>query len=172
MIEDIIAQAHVLVDSLSFDDGVVALSALRTISDSQENEAHGGPYARLLGVRFQEFGNGRCTASLDVRHHLLNPLNIAHGGVTYSLADFVCGGAALSALGKPQMVTQDMQMRYHGPARAGVITATAETLHHGRRTITVQYRVTQNEVLIASGTATFAILAEAELRQLGAGTAG
>lgn len=160
LIEDIIAQSHLLVDTLTFEQGTVALSALRAIEDGV-NRA--GPFAQLLGIQFQEMADGRCTASLEVKQHLLNPHGIAHGGVAFSLADSACGGAALSAYGGPGVVTQDMQIRYHGPARPGRIVARAEVIHFGKRTITTDCRVTQNGVLIASVTATFALLSEAEL---------
>jgi acyl-CoA thioesterase len=150
-----------VIDSLTFEAGNIALSALRSIDDSQ---SHAGPFSQLLGITFHAFGEGRCKASLDIRHHLLNPLGIAHGGVAFSLADSASGGAAVSALGEPRIVTQDMQIRYHGPARLGIIVAEAEVLHHGQRTLTTICRVSQDEILIASVTATFAILSEEELR--------
>ena len=160
MIEDIIAQSHVLVDSLNFNDGVIALSALRSISESQ---SQAGPFAKLLGVTFHNFGNGQCRTSLEIKEHLLNPLGIAHGGAAFSLADSTCGGAALSAVGGPRIVTQDIQIRYHGPAQLGVLEAEAEVLHHGQRTVTTNCRVSQNEILLATVTATFAILSDEEL---------
>ena len=160
MIEDVIAQTHTLVDTFTFDQGVLVLSALRTIGDTP---ARAGAFAQLLGMSFDEMDGGRCTASLQVKQHLLNPHGIAHGGVAFSLADTACGGAAASALGEPRILTQDMQIRYHGPARLGKIVAHAEVIHHGQRTITVQCHVTQAEILIASVTATFAILSPAEL---------
>ena len=160
MIEDVIAQSHTLVDTLTFEEGVVALSALRTIGDTP---AKAGAFAQLLGTSFDEMDVGCCKASLMVKQHLLNPHGIAHGGVAFSLADSACGGAALTALGEPHILTQDMQIRYHGPARLGKIVAHAEVIHRGQRTITVQCRVTQAEILIASVTATFAILSPAEL---------
>jgi acyl-CoA thioesterase len=159
MIEDVIAQSHVVLDGLIFNQGLVALSALKTIG---ETPGQGGAFAQLLGIQFQEIRNGRCTASLDIKDHLLNPLGIAHGGVAYSLADSASGGAALSALGAPRVVTQDMQIRYHGPARVGTLVADANVIHHGQRTITVRCLVTQEDVLLASTTATFAILSEEE----------
>ena len=167
MIEDVIAQSHTLVDTLTFEDGVVALSALRTIG---ETPVKAGAFAQLLGISFDEMASGRCAASLEVKQHVLNPHGIAHGGVAFSLADSACGGAALSALGEPRILTQDMQIRYHGPARLGKIIAHAEVIHHGQRTITVQCRVTQSEVLIANATATFAILSPAELRLMKSAT--
>lgn len=163
MIEDIIAQSHLLVDTLTFEEGSIALSALRTLD---EKHSHGGPFSQLVGIKYLEFGDGKCKASLQVRHHLLNPLGIAHGGVAFSLADSTCGGAALSALGSPRMVTQDLQIRYHGPARMGELIAEAEVIHLGKRTITVQCRITQEGMLIASVNGTFAILSEKEVGEI------
>jgi uncharacterized protein (TIGR00369 family) len=160
MIEDIVAQAHGLVDALTYRDGQVALSALRAIDKSHPQA---GPFSQILGIRFGEMEKGRCLATLEVSHHLLNPHGIAHGGVAFSLADSVCGGAAISAVGGPRVVTQDMQIRYHGPARPGTIEARAEVLHQGTRTVTVAARVVQQGLLIASATATFAILSDQEL---------
>lgn len=160
MIEDVIAQAHMVVDSLTFQEGIIALSWLRTISDST---SHPGPFSQLLGMKFHNMADGQCSASLEVKEHLLNPLGIAHGGVTFSLADSACGGAALSAIGAPRIVTQDLQIRYHGPVRPGELIAQAEVVHFGTRTITTQCRVTQLEVLVATVSATFAILDEDEM---------
>lgn len=166
MIEDVIAQAHVVVDSLTFQEGTIALSALRTIGDST---SHPGPFSQLLGIKFHNMADGQCSASLEVKEHLLNPLGIAHGGVTFSLADSACGGAALSAIGAPRIVTQDMQIRYHGPVRPGDIFAQAEVVHFGTRTITTLCRVTQTEVLVATISATFAILDEDEMKLVKSG---
>lgn len=163
MIEDVIAQSHIVLDSLIFNQGLIALSALKTIGDTP---GQAGAFAQLLGIQFQEISQGNCTASLEVKEHLLNPLGIAHGGVAFSLADSTCGGAALSALGSARVVTQDMQIRYHGPARMGKLIARAEVIHHGQRTITVQCLVTQEELLLASVTATFAILSEDEIASI------
>ena len=164
MIEDIIAQSQTIVDSLNTKQGAVALSALRSIYNHPEGP---GPFAQVLGMNFEEMEGGRSTVSLNVNEHHLNPHGIAHGGVTFSLADSACGGAAVSAIGKPRVVTQDILIRYHGPVRPGRITANARVIHHGQRTITVECRIDQDEMLTASVTATFAILSDDELLTFG-----
>jgi acyl-CoA thioesterase len=160
MVEDVIARSHQVLDTLSDEDGHIGLSALQTLRASQP---HAGPFARLIGINFQELSAGQCTATLIITHHLLNPFGIAHGGIAFALADSVCGGAAVSVLDRPRVVTQDMQIRYHGPARPGKIVARAEVIHHGQRTITTQCKVHQGELMIASATATFAILSDSEI---------
>jgi uncharacterized protein (TIGR00369 family) len=147
-------------------DGEGADVALAVLSALRDGGMHGGPFARLLGITFTEFGGGRCAATLAVGPHLLNPLGVAHGGVTYALADTVCGGAAFSALKGGRVVTQDMHIRYFGAARPGPLAASAEVIHHGRRTITTTCRVFQEDVLVASVSATFAILNDGEVERL------
>ena len=161
MTEEDVAQSHALIDSLAPDDQAIALDALRSFGQGQ---SFSGPFTRLIGVHYDDIGDGRCTASIEVRRHLLNPLGIAHGGVTFSLADTACGTAAVSAIGGPRVVTQDMQIRYHGPGRPGTMTAEARVIHHGQRTVTTECKVRQEEILLASITATFAILSEAEVK--------
>jgi acyl-CoA thioesterase len=167
VIEDVIAQNHTLVDSLTFAEGSVALSALRTIGDGH---SQAGAFAQLLGIEFHELANGHCRASLEVKHHLLNPHGIAHGGVAFSLADSACGGAAMSMIGQPRIVTQDMQIRFHGPGRPGMIVAEADVIHFGQRTITTQCLVKQKGTIIASVTATFAILSDSEVELVRSGS--
>ena len=69
----------------------------------------------------------------------------------------------MSMIGQPRIVTQDMQIRFHGPARPGLIVAEADVIHFGQRTITTQCLVKQGEAIIASVTATFAILSDREI---------
>lgn len=155
MIDDITAQCHMIVDALTFDQSKIALSALQA---TQEGQSEAGPFAQLLGLAFRQFAGGHSTASLEVKQHLLNPGGIAHGGAAFALADTACGAAAVSALGAERVVTQDMQIRYHYPARPGTLTAEAHVLHLGKRTITTTCQVKQNDLLVATATATFAIL--------------
>jgi uncharacterized protein (TIGR00369 family) len=157
MIEDINARLHTLADTLTFETATLATAALQTLSENQ-NSALGG-FTRLLGLHFGLTPEGLHEATLEVRPHLLNQLGIAHGGVPFSLVDTVCGWAALMRLGEGgRVVTQDLHYRYHGPAKLGTIRATAELIHHGTRTMVLQGRVYQEDVLIGSATATFAIL--------------
>ncbi len=44
-------------------------------------------FSQWLGITVLETGNGICKLSLKVRNEMLNGFGIAHGGITYSLAD-------------------------------------------------------------------------------------
>lgn len=52
------------------------------------------PYSQWLGIEILACEIGRCTVGMTVRKEMLNSMNKAHGGITYSLADTAFGFAA------------------------------------------------------------------------------
>ena len=52
------------------------------------------PYSQWLGIAILECDLGRCKVGMTVRKEMLNSMNKAHGGITYSLADTAFGFAA------------------------------------------------------------------------------
>jgi acyl-CoA thioesterase len=51
-------------------------------------------YSQWLGIEILECEIGRCKVALIVRKEMLNSMQKAHGGITYSLADTAFGFAA------------------------------------------------------------------------------
>ncbi len=51
-------------------------------------------YSQWLGIEILECKIGRCKVAMTVRKEMLNSMNKAHGGITYSLADTAFGFAA------------------------------------------------------------------------------
>ena len=51
-------------------------------------------YSQWLGIEILECEIGRCKVALKVRPEMLNSMQKAHGGITYSLADTAFGFAA------------------------------------------------------------------------------
>jgi acyl-CoA thioesterase len=45
------------------------------------------PFSKLLGMQLLEIGEGFCKLEMKVTNDMLNGFSIAHGGITYSLAD-------------------------------------------------------------------------------------
>ncbi|MFB6308851.1 MAG: PaaI family thioesterase [Haloarculaceae archaeon] len=75
------------------------------------------PFVDYLGIEIVEAADGYAEARLPLRaEHSTNPAGeIAHGGVTYSLADTV-GGAATLSLVESVPPTVDMRIDYLAPA--------------------------------------------------------
>jgi acyl-CoA thioesterase len=53
-------------------------------------------YSQWLGIEILESKVGFCKVGLTIRHDMLNSMNKAHGGISYSLADTCFGFAANS----------------------------------------------------------------------------
>ena len=52
------------------------------------------PYSQWLGIEILECEVGRCKVAMTIRKEMLNSMNKAHGGITFSLADTAFGFAA------------------------------------------------------------------------------
>jgi acyl-CoA thioesterase len=57
--------------------------AKRVVDKMYENDA----FSQWLGIKRIEDGAGKSVLQMTVRKEMLNGFNIAHGGITYSLAD-------------------------------------------------------------------------------------
>jgi acyl-CoA thioesterase len=55
-----------------------------------ENDA----FSQFLGIKLVEIGLGNCTVQMTIREEMLNGFHIAHGGISYSLADSAFAFAA------------------------------------------------------------------------------
>jgi uncharacterized protein (TIGR00369 family) len=113
------------------------------------------PFNRLLGLRGESVGVGRCVLTLAVREDFIgDPRRPAlHGGVVSSLIDTAGGLAAWSALSPGESVsTVDLRVDFLEPAGLGAdLRATAALVRKGNRVCHVRIEVTQGDVLVADG---------------------
>jgi len=89
------------------------------------------PFADLLGIEVTDVGDGHAEGALPMRPDLSwnEDRVMAHGGVTFTLADTV-GGAALVSLVDQPVPTVDMRIDYL-EAGTGDLTATADVVRLG-----------------------------------------
>ncbi len=89
------------------------------------------PFADFLGVEVTRVGDGHAEGRLEMRPELSwhDERLMAHGGVTFTLADTV-GGAALVSLADRPVPTVDMRIDYHEVA-AGDLSAEADVVRFG-----------------------------------------
>jgi uncharacterized protein (TIGR00369 family) len=96
------------------------------------------PFVDHLGIELLEAVDGHAEGRLDLRPELTsNPATgIAHGGVTYSLADTVGGAAAVSEYGTITP-TIDMRIDYLAPATEDIY-AVADVVKAGENVAVVE----------------------------------
>lgn len=101
----------------------------RSIVDRMfENDA----FSRWLGIERIEVKPGRCVLRMTVREEMTNGFGIAHGGITYSLADSALAFASNSR-GR-RAVSVETSIAHTDSVHPGdVLTATAEEEHLGNR---------------------------------------
>lgn len=107
------------------------------------------PFVEHLGIELESVGDGRAVATLDLDdHHSSVPwTTVAHGGVTYSLADTVGGAAVFSLHPKPNP-TVDMRIDYLSPA-TDRLRAAAEVVRDGGSVAAVSVDVTEDGETVA-----------------------
>jgi len=109
------------------------------------------PFADLLGVEVTEAADGHAEGRLEMREELSWNADqlMAHGGVTFTLADTV-GGAALVSLVDQPVPTIDMRIDYLD-AGTGDLYAEADVVRCGGDvgTVDVDVFAAEDDTLVA-----------------------
>lgn len=108
------------------------------------------PFAELLGIELTNVGEGEATGKIEMREELSWNTDrlMAHGGVTFALADTVGGAALVSVVDQP-VPTIDMRIDYL-EAGTGDLQADASVVRCGSEVGVVDVEVfTADETTIA-----------------------
>lgn len=106
-------------------------------------------FSQWLGIERLEEGEGFCKLKMEIRKEMCNGFEIAHGGITYSLADSALAFASNSH-GR-QAVSIETSISHIRPLKTGdVIIASAEEKNLGNRIGIYEVRVEkENGELVA-----------------------
>ena len=107
-------------------------------------------YSQWLGIDIVKVTEGNCTCRLTVRKDMTNGFGIAHGGITYALADSTLAFASNSS-GR-QSVSVETSISHLLPLSVGdIITATSECISDAYRIGVYVINIKdQNNQLVAS----------------------
>jgi acyl-CoA thioesterase len=106
-------------------------------------------FSRWLGIECLAIGIGSCKLRLKVRSEMLNGFGIAHGGITYSLADSALAFASNSH-GRKAVSVETSISHTESLKEGDVITASAEELSLSPKIGVYQIRITnQNDKIVA-----------------------
>ncbi len=91
------------------------------------------PFSKLLGIQLIEIAEGQCKLAMKVTKNMLNGFGIAHGGITYSLADSALAFASNSR--GIQSVSIETSINHMSKVMEGdTLTATSEEINLTGRT--------------------------------------
>lgn len=116
------------------------------------------PFSRHLGMDSQWAGEGRSCCTVPLRPEHLNSNGVAHGGLTFSLADTCMGQALRTVLAaEERAVTLETKMNYFRPGAGAELRSESQVVHRSRSFANLECRIWAGDLLIASANATFAI---------------
>ncbi|MGB0388439.1 MAG: PaaI family thioesterase [Ardenticatenaceae bacterium] len=125
-------------------------------SHQKPNDIH--PFADLLGMSMATSSDGYSEFVLTVDKKLLNPHQVLHGGVIYSLADTGMGAAVYTVLNEGQLcATIEIKISYFKPVFAGEIVCKTKIVNKGRSIVTLESEVFNGEQLVAKAMGSYAI---------------
>jgi acyl-CoA thioesterase len=109
---------------------------------------HGDAFSQWLGIRRIEEGQGYCILEMQVREEMVNGFGIAHGGITYSLADSALAFASNSHGRKA--VSIETSVNHLKPVMVGdILRAKAEETSLSHKLGLYHISVTRGEELVA-----------------------
>ena len=86
-------------------------------------------FSQFLGIEIVDVSEGYCQLKMKVREEMLNGFQIAHGGISYSLADTALAFAS-NTYGK-KCVSMETSISHTEGVQAGdILTAKTEELSH------------------------------------------
>jgi acyl-CoA thioesterase len=119
--------------------------AIKVVAQMYDND----PFSKWLGIERSTVAPGVCVLQMTVRNEMLNGFKIAHGGITYALADS-CLAFASNSYGI-QAVSVETSISHTRPVKEGD-RLTAEATEKSRTSRIAIYHINvtdQNNTLVA-----------------------
>ncbi len=105
---------------------------------------HNDFFSQWLGIQIKEVSEGSCKLFLTVRKDMLNGFGIAHGGITYCMADSALAFAS-NSYGN-QCVSIETSISHTAKVTEGdILTATAKELNRGHKIAIYEVSITNQE---------------------------
>lgn len=101
-------------------------------------------FSKWLGIEVLKVSEGGCELRMKVRAEMLNGFAIAHGGITYSLADSALAFASNSH-GKKAVSVETSISHTQSVMEGDTLTAIAEEEHRSDKIGVYQVRVTNQD---------------------------
>ena len=116
------------------------------------------PFAELIGLTIALGDDNTSFCSIDISDKLLNPHNVVHGGVIYSLADTGMGWALSPTLENGELcATVEINICYFSAVRDGTIDCMTKLSHRAKTWAYLESEITNNGNIVAKATGTYSI---------------
>ena len=116
------------------------------------------PFSSHLGMALQSAADGRSSCSVPLQPEFLNSGGVAHGGLTFALADTCMGQALRTVLATGERgMTLESKINYLRAGTGAALRSESQVVHRGRSFANIECRIWAGDVLVATATGTFAI---------------
>ena len=116
------------------------------------------PFAELIGLKFTSIEGGHSQCILEVNGKLLNPHNVLHGGVIYSMADTGMGTALYTSLDEGEMcATLEIKIVYLAAVPSGTLTCNTRLIQRTKSIAVLESEIENNGKLVAKAMGTYSI---------------
>jgi acyl-CoA thioesterase len=116
------------------------------------------PFGELIGLSFSRSEKGYSKCVLEVNEKLLNPHNVLHGGVIYSMADTGMGMALYPYLDEDELcATVEIKIVYFTAVASGVVTCKTKLIHKGKRIAALESEIENDGRIVAKAMGTYSI---------------
>ena len=102
---------------------------------------NGDAFSQWLGIKILHAAEGEAILSMEIRHDMLNGFGIAHGGITYALADSALAFAS-NAFGRKSVSINTDIAHVESLKEGDKITAHAKCLSDGNKIGHYEVKVT------------------------------
>tara|TARA_Y100000589_G_scaffold153896_2_gene146584 strand:- start:15650 stop:16075 length:426 start_codon:yes stop_codon:yes gene_type:complete len=101
-------------------------------------------FSKWLGIKVLEINEGNCTLKMTVRDEMTNGFNIAHGGITYSLADSALAFAANTY--NIQSISIETSISHTKKVHSGdILKATTKEINKSKKTSIYYITITNQD---------------------------
>ena len=100
-----------------------------------------------LGIEIVEVSEGKVVATMPVDQRTRQPMGLLHGGASVALAETVAslGGYSMVDEGREAVVGLEINANHLKSKKEGVVTATGNIIHRGKKTMVWEIRITDEE---------------------------
>ena len=117
-------------------------------------------FGELLGLKMEGVVDGHSVCLLQTRPELLNPHQVLHGGVLFSMADTGMGAALYSQMVEAEScATIEIKMNFLRPVSEGVVTCKSWVVQKGRTVAVLESDLSNEGRVVAKALGTFSIFA-------------
>ena len=115
-------------------------------------------FSNLVGLVFTDVEPGYSRGEVEVTAELLNPHDVLHGAVLYTMADTGMGAALFPELAEDELcATIELKISYFQAVPTGTVVCETSLLQKGHSVAYLESKLTKDDQMIAKATGSYSV---------------